>query len=737
LTVDGAASSLSLGTAQNGRYTFAGNANDLLGLGVTALGTTPAGGTVRFDVLRPDGTSWWGTGWLSGPTNAQLPALPLAGTYSLRAIPSQSKGATFTLLLSRPLTGTLTLDGAATTFQTTRPAQTGRYTFSGTAGQGLTLQATAGSTFPNGVQLFVYRPEGSQLISTFLNSNDDAKLDLAPLPVTGTYTVAVQPNSMDTGTVSLRLVSEATGTLTVDGAASSLSLGTAQNGRYTFAGNANDLIGLGITALGTTPAGGMVRFDVVRPDGTPLWGSGWLSGPTSSQLPALPLAGTYTVRAVPYQTKGATFTLLLSRPLTGTLTLDGAATTFQTTRPGQTGRYTFSGTAGQGLSLQATVGATFPNGVQIFVYRPDGSQLAYAFQYSNDDVKLDLGLLPVTGTYTVAVQPQETSTGTVSLRLVGEATGILTVDGAASSLSLGTAQNGRYTFVGNANDLIGLGVSALGTTPAGGTVTFEVVRPDGVSLWSINYVSGPTSMQLPALPLAGTYTVRAIPSQTKGATFTLFLSRPLTGALTLDGAATTFQTARPGQTGRYTFSGTASQGLTLQATAGSTFPNGAWLKIYRPDGPQLPDTFLNSNDDTKVDLAPLPVTGTYTVAVQPNSIDTGTVSLRLVSEATGTLAIGGPASSISLGTAQNGRYTLAGTTNDLLTLNVQALTTTPSGGSVAFTLVRPDGLTPHWSGSASAPTTFAIPALPQTGTYTLRIVPPGTRGANLTVLLSR
>jgi hypothetical protein len=416
--------------------------------------------------------------------------------------------------------------------------------------------------------------------------------------------------------------------------------------------------------------------------------------------------------------------------------LDGTATTFQTTRAGQTGRYTFSGTAGQGLTLQATAGATFPNGIWLNVYRPNGSQLTSTFLNSNDNVKLDLAPLPVSGTYTVVVQPQGTNTGTVSLRLVSEATGTLTVDAPATSLSLGTAQNGRYTFDGNASDLIGLGVTALGTTPAGGAVRFEVVRPDGFSLWSAS-ISGPTSAQLPALPLAGPYTLRAVPSETKAATFTLLLSRPLTGALTIDGAATSFQTTRAGQTGRYTFSGTAGQGLTLQATAGSTFPNGASVFVYRPNGSQLTSTFLNSNDDVKLDLAPLPVTGTYTVAVQPQGTSTGTVLLHLVSEVTGTLAIGGPASSIALGTAQNGRYSVGGTASDLLTLNVQALTTTPSGGSVSFTLVRPDGLTPHWSASASAATAFTIPALPQTGTYTLRIVPSGTRGANLTVLLSR
>jgi YD repeat-containing protein len=741
LAVNGAAGSFSLGTAQNGRYAFTVNPNDALGFGISALAMTPAGGAMLFQILGPDqglGSSLWAY----GPASAQLPSLAFGGTYTLRVIPGGASGtaaATFTVLLSRPLTGTLALDGPATTFQTMRVGQTGRYTFSGTANQGLTLQATAGASFPSGVQVTVYKPDGTSLVGTTLSSNGDSKLDLAPLPATGTYTVVVQPSATDTGMVSLRLVSEATGTLAVDGAASSLSLGAAQNGRYTLTGNVtvNDLIGLGVTALGLTPAGGSLQFILVRPDGTNHWVNS-VTGPTSLQIPALPIAGAFALRVIPPGTGAATFTVLLSRPLTGALALDGPATTFQTTRAGQTGRYTFSGTAGQSLTMQATAGASFPSGVQVTVYRPDSYQLATTTLSTNGDTaKLDLAPLPATGTYTVVVQPSGTDTGTVSLRLVSEATGTLAVDGAASSLSLGTAQNGRYTLSAvNVNDLVGVGVTALGLTPAGGFLQFILVRPDGTNHW-VNSVTGPTSLQVPALPIAGTYALRVIPSGTAAATFTVLLSRPLTGTLTVDGAASSFQTTRAGQTGRYTFSGTAGQNLTMQATAGASFLSGVQVTVYRPDSYQLATTTLSTNGDTaKLDLAPLPATGTYTVVVQPSGTDTGTVSLRLMSDATGTLTIGGPASSIVLGTAQNGRYTFAGTINDVLTLNVQALVTSPQGGAVTFALYRPDGAA-HWVGSAAAPTVFALPTLPQTGTYMLRIVPSQALGANLTLLLSR
>ncbi len=330
---------------------------------------------------------------------------------------------------------------------------------------------------------------------------------------------------------------------------------------------------------------------------------------------------------------------------TGWLQIDATGTVNITTA-GKIALIAFDGIQGQGLSAHVT-NVTLPGWTTVKLFGPDSGLLVTGQGISQGgSFKFDFGLLPATGTYTIAVEPTATSTGSLTLRLVSDATDILTVDGPARSMTLGTAQNGRYTFTANANDLLGFGVTAIATTPAGGSVNFSYLTPSATNLFALS-TSTPGTWQLPALSFTGTYTLRAIPSDPAAATFTILLSRTLTGALTVDGAATVFQTTRVGQTGRYTFSGTAGQGLTLQATAGATFPNGAWLYVYRPDGSQLTSTFLNSNVDIKLDLRLLPVTGTYTVAVQPQATDTGTVSLRLVSEATGTLTVDGAASSLS------------------------------------------------------------------------------------------
>ncbi len=524
IVAGGAATTLSLAAGQNGIFVLSGSEGDYLGAAITSF--APAGAFVSFQLYAPYGGSpvWTKNVLVSAPKALELPQLPFSGTYALRVVLSGTQAAAVGMKVTQSTTGTLPLDGSITQFQTS--GQLGRYTFTGTAGQGLTIQATAGSTFAGPVTVTVYQPDGSAwcpnwtfCISATLNANSDVKLDpLGLLPATGTYTVTVVPNGMDTGTVSLRLVPVATGALTVGDAATTLTLGTAQNGRYTFTGSAGAFLAIAVTALATSPSGGTVSFSFYAPNGS-LFGGGSSFGapsvPRSWALPQVPLSGPYTLVVTPSGTRGATLGVRLTQSSTGILAADGSVTQFQTT--GQEGRYTFDGTAGQGWTMQATAGATFTGPVSVTIYKPDSNTLKSASLNANSDVKIDLGIVAASGTYTVVVVPNGVDTGTVNLRLVSEATDILTVGDAAKTVTLGTAQNGRYTFTGSAGDYLGVAVTSFATSPTGGTADFYLYKPDGSSLWTAFSVSSvPKAWQLPQLPSSGVYTLRVVPSGTPG-----------------------------------------------------------------------------------------------------------------------------------------------------------------------------------------------------------------------------
>ncbi|MGC4096706.1 MAG: hypothetical protein QM706_06285 [Nitrospira sp.] len=86
-------------------------------------------------------------------------ALPTTGTYAVIVNPSAQYTGNMTLTLSTDVTGTLTINAAATPVTISRAGQNARYTFSGTSGQQVTVRITSntlGNTIVN-----LYTPSGS------------------------------------------------------------------------------------------------------------------------------------------------------------------------------------------------------------------------------------------------------------------------------------------------------------------------------------------------------------------------------------------------------------------------------------------------------------------------------------------------------------------------------------------------------------------------------------------------
>ena len=110
------------------------------------------------------------------------------------------------------------------------------------------------------------------------------------------------------------------------------------------------------------------------------------------------------------------FTLTLSEPVTGTVTIDGPPVSVTLNRPGQDARLTFEGTAGQQVSLgvsEVSFGTSFAS-VIVSIFSPEETTLASeGMDVSGGDI--DSVPLPDTGTYTVRVNPQGTPTASLAL----------------------------------------------------------------------------------------------------------------------------------------------------------------------------------------------------------------------------------------------------------------------------------------------------------------------------------
>jgi IPT/TIG domain len=138
-------------------------------------------------------------------------------------------------------------------------------------------------------------------------------------------------------------------------------------------------------------------------------------------------------------------------------------------------------------------------------------------------------------------------------------------------------------------------------------------------------------MAVNSVPETGTYTVVIDPGATP-VSLTLALSEPVTGTLTVDGPPVLISLDRPGQRGQLTFDGSTGQRVSLSVSdvhigAGSDPLSGIKVAILDPDGTLLASKITAS--DTAINPEPLPKTGNYAIAIDPDRTKTVSMTLTL------------------------------------------------------------------------------------------------------------
>jgi hypothetical protein len=290
---------------------------------------------------------------------------------------------------------------------------------------------------------------------------------------------------------------------------------------------------------------------------------------------------------------------------------------------GKIGLVVFDAPAGRRTSVKAVPG---PNS-SVSVAGPYGSVLA-SRSTGISTVLVEPGQLPTTATYTIHVDPALTSTGTVTITLYdvpADAGGTFTLSstGDQKTAAITTpGQNARLTFSGTTADRIALKFSG-----PNGTVSLR--NPSDVSLASGTPGIFGSFLEPVTLAATGTHAVFADPLDANTGTFTLTLydvPDDSTGTMTINGGAVALSLT-PGQNGTRTFSGTSGQQVTVRITNSSIagFPE---VKLLKPDGTQLTSGssfWANFNLPQQT----LPVTGTYTVSVNPSVHNSGSMNVAV------------------------------------------------------------------------------------------------------------
>jgi hypothetical protein len=456
--------------------------------------------------------------------------LTQTGTYSATIAPNGTGAGTWSASATffnvpPDVTAPITPGGTLSQVNIGTPGQLGSFTFSGTAGEKVSLflnfQAM-NSTFNTYV---VLNPDSTPLVPSTRTSANGFYIANAPiiLAQTGTYTIKVTPDGAGTGTTTAaayNVPADATAALTPGGSLAQITIGTpGQNGSFTFSGTAGQKVSVLLNFQGLNSV--FNTYSVANPDGTFLV-SGTRTSASSFYITnapiVLPQTGTYTIAVDPdIGGTGIAKAALYNVPsdATATITAGGSLSQLTFTTPGQLGSFTFSGTAGQKVTLFVNFQGMSSTFNTYAVANPDGTFLvsstrtsANGFYPTNAPI-----ILPQTGTYTIAISPDIGGTGNTTSALFNvpaDATATLTIGGPSASITTGTpGQHGSFTFAGSGGQSASL---AVNFTAISGCSTLSVLKPDGTVLIAATHTcAGVYSSGVLSLSQTGTYSIAVIP----------------------------------------------------------------------------------------------------------------------------------------------------------------------------------------------------------------------------------
>jgi RHS repeat-associated protein len=380
--------------------------------------------------------------------------------------------------------------------------------------------------------------------------------------------------------------------------------------------------------------------------------------------------------------------------ITGSLTANGAPFVLTIPNAGDTGSITFSGTAGERVSLNIYSDSIL---YALVSFSGPGAIWSSGYVYTSGKFYEPLNL-PLGGTYTITVDPQG-NTGSMTLALydvAADLSGSITPGGSPVAVqTTSPGQNAAYTFTATAGQRVSLRAATGTLTSPSGCCAIEFVRimSGGQTVAGTGAIGANSWDYIDTQTLAaGTYSVVVdAPGDAYGnTTLTLWDVPPdLTSPPLVENAdARTITLGTPGQNALFPFHGDAGQTVTL-TWSGSTI-SGTQYKIEDPQGNELTGTNWEPPPGPAHISTTLTATSdNFKIFVNPFADSTGNVTLTLTATNPNEYGCGlrGVYSGFRL--AKCGSVTLKDPVNTLTgAFEHQETDVTQPGTGVPFTFVR-------------------------------------------------
>jgi hypothetical protein len=303
--------------------------------------------------------------------------------------------------------------------------------------------------------------------------------------------------------------------------------------------------------------------------------------------------------------------------------------TILTVKPGGTASMTFQGTAGQKVFVDLP-SSTLPDECSVVNVRgPDGKTLNSGCVINGKGL-IDRTELPVTGAYTVVIDPAGDHSGVSTVRVdpITDDLGTAVVGTPTTLTAAGLGALAERTFQGTAGQKVF--VDAMSSTLPDQCGVLSLRAPDGSVLEGGCVINGAGFIDGVVLPAAGTYTIRMDPAERGVGAVQLKITTAVDQHLTttVGGGPVTATIAQPGAVSRLSFTGSAGQRVTVDASAATIPDQCGVLSLLQPDGNVLTGGCV-INGAGSIAAVTLPAPGTYTVLVDPAERGTGTVRLSV------------------------------------------------------------------------------------------------------------
>lgn len=744
LPINGAPTSIALPTANTYiALLFQGTAGDYDTLLASSL--SPANQSIIYTVTSPTGTVIATGNLASFSLSNPLPQLVTTGTYMV-LLQSGPDSVQVSLSIAKDLNGTLTSDGASSSFITGYAAQPISLDVSGIAGSSISIGINNLTFTPASVTsatVNVYEPDGLKEIPISCGTDiGGCAIYLKNLFLSGTYRVQVVPGGPAAMGLTAALSTPISATVPTDGSSSNFSTNTiAQAVWLNFPATAGQSITTIVRGFVMSPATGYGTVNVYKPDGTLLSTETCQPGVGDCllQLDDVPISGTYQMQILPSNAATMSFAAIVALPLSQSIPVDETNTSLATVAPGQSILLNFNATSGQALTATISAATLVPSGgyLTFDVFEPDGTYWATQSCFpSSIGCVMNLGYLPETGTYQLRIRPSLAETMTLTATLSVDVSETLLADGNVHSVSTTTpGQAVSLSIAGTAGQSLGVvNIQNLTFSPTAVTeATVYIYKPDGTLLESPYAVGNGTtcfattacSINLSYFPVTGNYMIEVVPNGAATMSFGIVVGNNLAETLANDGSTGNYSTTIPGQGVVFDFSGTMGENTGLVQIQGLTAA--AYVYVYGPDGAVVLTQYCAASSTCAINLNHLPSTGNYQLQVVPVGSGSLSFSVNTVANVTGTLTTDGSSNSFATTIpGQSVGLSFSGSASD--NLGVVTLQSSVSGQilSGAIYVYAPDGSQIAMQECSASACSINLSYLPQTGSYQLQVLPGGS-----------